>query len=152
MPTTRANFFTRNFIGNQVIVQVFRELEKKLGNFPKIPLGIIYKISNEDILRLQSPQREFFRSIPHANSMCAHQVITIQKLCYTWVILMTTHFLYPKIRVSALIIRVSVLITRVSALIIRVNALIFWNFSSQAKTRYLKQPFVKFLQQLMNYS
>jgi len=29
---------------------------KKLGKFPEIPLVIIYKISNEDILRIPSPQ------------------------------------------------------------------------------------------------
>jgi len=37
---------------------------------------------------------------------------------YAWVILMTTHFLKPKIRVSAWI---------------------FWNFPSQVKIRYLRQ-------------
>ena len=46
-------------------------------------------------------------------------------------ILMTTHFLYPKIGVSAGI---------------------FWNFSSQVKKRYLRKLFVKFLQQLSDYS
>jgi len=54
MPTTRANFFTRNFIGNQVIVQVFRELDwfsvvigskvmakkrQKIREFPRNPFG-----------------------------------------------------------------------------------------------------------------
>jgi len=29
---------------------------KKLGKSPEIPLEIIYKISNEDILRLKPPQ------------------------------------------------------------------------------------------------
>ena len=29
---------------------------KKLGKSPEILLGIIYKISNEDVLRLKSPQ------------------------------------------------------------------------------------------------
>jgi len=62
---------TRNFIGNQVVVRVFRGFDwlsnisgskvmtkkaKKLGKSPEIPLGIISKISNEDILGLQSPQ------------------------------------------------------------------------------------------------
>jgi len=32
---------------------------KKIGKCPEIPLGIIYKISNEDILRLKYPQRAF---------------------------------------------------------------------------------------------
>ena len=40
---------------------------------------------------------------------------------------MTTHFLYPKIGVSTWI---------------------FWKFSLQVKIRYLRQPLVKFLQQL----
>jgi len=44
---------------------------------------------------------------------------------------MTTHFLYPKIWVSAWI---------------------FKNFSSLLKKGYLRQPFVKFLQQLNDYS
>jgi len=39
----------------------------------------------------------------HTNSMCACQVISIQNLCHTWVILITTHFLYPNIGVSACI-------------------------------------------------
>jgi len=63
--------------------------------------------------------------------VCAHQVTTIQNVCYARVILMTTHFLYPKIEV---------------------NAWIFYNFSSQVKIRYLRQPLVKFLQQLNDYS
>ena len=78
------------------------------------------KVSNEDILRLKSPSTRAFRwCIAHANSMCAHWVITIQNLCHTWVILKTTHFLYPKIRV---------------------NAWMFCNFSSQVEIRYLRQP------------
>jgi len=56
-------------------------------------------------------------------SRCAW-VITIQNLYPAWVILMTTHFLYPKIGVSAWI---------------------FWNFSSQVKIRYLRHSFLKFL-------
>jgi len=43
---------------------------------------------------------------------------------------MTTHFLYPKIGVSAWI---------------------FKNFSLLLKKRYLRQPYVKFLQQLNDY-
>jgi len=57
-----------------------------------------------------------------ANSMCARRVI-VQNVCHAWVILMTTHFLYLKIGVSAWI---------------------FKNFSSQVKEGYLRQPFVKF--------
>jgi len=67
----------------------------------------------------------------HANSMCARRAITIQNLCHTWVILISTHFLYPKIGVSAWI---------------------FWKFSSQVKMRYLRQPHVNFLQQLNDYT
>ena len=63
--------------------------------------------------------------------MCARRVITIQKLSHTWVILMTTHFLYPKIGVSAWI---------------------FWNFFSLVKKGYLRQPFIKFSQQSNDYS
>jgi len=63
--------------------------------------------------------------------MCARRDITIQSLSHAWVILMTTHFLYPKIRVSTWI---------------------FWKFSSQVKIRYLRQPPVKFLQQLNDYA
>jgi len=44
---------------------------------------------------------------------------------------MTTHFLYPKIGVSAWILK---------------------NFSSLLQKAYLRQPFVKFLQQLNDYS
>jgi len=44
---------------------------------------------------------------------------------------MTTHFLYPKIGISTWI---------------------FWKFSSQVKIRSLRQPAVKFLQQLNDYS
>jgi len=67
----------------------------------------------------------------HANSMCAHRVIPIQNLCHAWVILTTTHFLYPKIAVSAWT---------------------FLTFSSLSKKGYLRQPFVKFLQQLSESS
>jgi len=69
--------------------------------------------------------------IAHANCMCARWDITIQNLCHAWMILMTTHYLYPKIGVSAWI---------------------FWKFSSQVKIRYFRQPPVKFLQQLTDYS
>ena len=67
----------------------------------------------------------------HANSMCACWVITIQNFSHTWVILMTIHFLYLKIGA---------------------NAWIFWKFSLKVKLRYLRQPLVKFLQQLNEYS
>jgi len=63
--------------------------------------------------------------------MCARRVITIQNLSHAWVILRTNHFLYPKIGVSTWI---------------------FWKFSLQVKVRYLRQPPVKFLQQLNDYS
>jgi len=35
---------------------------------------------------------------------------------------------------------------------IGVSTWIYWNFSSQVKIRYLRWPFVKFLQQLNDYS
>ena len=69
--------------------------------------------------------------IAHTNSMCARRVITIQNLRHTWVILMTTHFLCSKIGASTCI---------------------FWNISLQVKLRDLRQPLVKFLQQLNDYS
>ena len=78
-----------------------------------------------------SSVRAFRWCIAGANSMCAHQDITIQYLCHAWVILMTTHFLYPKIGVSTWIV---------------------WKFFSQVKIRYLRQSPVKFLQQLNDYS
>ena len=77
-----------------------------------------------------SSVRAFGWCIAHANSMCADKDITIQNLCHTWVILMITHFLYPKIRVSAWI---------------------FWKFFSQVKIRYLRQPPLKFLQNINEY-
>jgi len=70
-PTPRTNFLTRNFIGNKVVVRVFRRVDwlssisgstvmakkgQEIREIPRNPLGIIYKISNEDILRLPSPQ------------------------------------------------------------------------------------------------
>jgi len=69
--------------------------------------------------------------IAHANSMCARGFITVQNLCPAWVTFMTTHFLYPKIKVSAWI---------------------FKDFSLLLKKGYLRQSFVKFLQQLNDYS
>ena len=51
-----------------------------------------------------SSMRAFRWCIAHANRMCAHRVITIQHFCHAWVILMTIHFLFPKIRVRAWII------------------------------------------------
>ena len=77
------------------------------------------------------PTISFRWYIAHANSMCAHKVITVQNLCRAWVILMTTNFLHPKIQVSAWI---------------------FTNFSLLLKKGYLRQPFVKFAQQLNDYS
>ena len=62
--------------------------------------------------------------------MCARGFITVQNSYHAWVIFMTTHFLYPKIGVSAYI---------------------FENFSSLLKKRYFRQLFVKFLQQLNDY-
>jgi len=64
-------------------------------------------------------------------TMCARRVITIQNVCHAWVILMTTHILYPKTGLSAWI---------------------FWKCSAQVKTRYLRQPLVQFLPQLNDYS
>ena len=69
--------------------------------------------------------------IAHANNIYARQVITINNLCHAWVILRLTRFLYTKIGVSAWI---------------------FWKFSLQVKIRYLRQPLVKCLQQLYEYS
>ena len=100
------------------------------------------KLCRMFILKRQNKQWGYFKTkissvrafrccVAHANSMCARRDITIQNLCHTWVILMTTHFFYPNIGVSALI---------------------FWKFSSQVKIRYLRQPPVKFLQQLKDYS
>jgi len=50
----------------------------------EIPLGIIYKISNQDILGLPSPQGELSDDIciANANSICARRVITIQNFCH----------------------------------------------------------------------
>jgi len=78
-----------------------------------------------------SSVRAFRWCIAHANNMYACRVITVQNLCHTWVILMTAHFLFPKIGVSAQI---------------------FWKFSLQVKIRYLRQTPVKFLQQINDYS
>ena len=75
--------------------------------------------------------RAFRWCIAGANSMCARRDITIQNLCHAWVILMTTHFLYPKIGVSTWIV---------------------WKFSSQVKIGYLRQSPVKLFQQLNDYS
>jgi len=87
--------------GSKVIVKKV----KKLGKSPEILLGIICKISNEDTLRLKSPQWVISNDVLHVNDMCARRVITVQNLCYAWVILMNTHFLYPKIGVSAWILK-----------------------------------------------
>jgi len=38
-----------------LIQKLWPKKAKKLGKSPEIPLGIFYKISNEDISRLKSP-------------------------------------------------------------------------------------------------
>ena len=45
-----------------------------------------------------SSTRAFKWCITHVNSMCERRAISNQNFCYAWVILMTTHFLYPMFR------------------------------------------------------
>jgi len=39
-----------------LVQKLWPKKAKKLGISPEVPLGVIYKISNEDILTLKSPQ------------------------------------------------------------------------------------------------
>jgi len=78
-----------------------------------------------------SSVRAFSRYISHADSICARQVITIENLCHAfeWLWWLPIFFT-PKLGLAHGFLKISL----------------------QVKIRYLRQPLVKFLQQLNDYN